>query len=279
MVDDIDSLLECAIDAARAAGTHALKNHARRNETVSTEAHDVKLQLDIECQEIAEQAISARFPDHDILGEESPQLSSVPCLSRHSLLAKPGPLSSDYVWIVDPIDGTVNFSHGFIFWCTSIAVQHNGETVAAAVYAPALDEMFTASSSRQSMLNGKEIHVSETSELARAMVNTGMDRNPEAGHEPYAVFRAIAENTQKARITGSAALDICRVACGQSDGYFESDIYIWDVAAAGFIVRRAGGKAEILKILLSPNNMKYIATNGIIHDALKNLVEPFITCQ
>lgn len=262
-----ESLLSCAVAAATAAGHHALSNINRRTEIVEDRTHDVKLRLDIECQEVAEGIIQSRFPDHNILGEEDASIRNTKQeANKHA----------DYTWIIDPIDGTVNFSHGFIFWCTSIAVQQNGETVAGAVYAPSLDELYTATTEQEAMCNNKAIHVSNITSLASAMIHTGMDRNFIPGHEPFSIFRAIADNTQKARIVGSAALDMCRVACGQAEGYFESDIYIWDVAAAGLIVRQAGGKAETIRYLEGKHRLQYIATNGLIHDEMRKLLRPLL---
>lgn len=261
---DISSLLTCAVDTAKKAGTHALNNWSRRDEVIQSSPHDVKLRLDVECQETAEASILSTFPDHTILGEESASLAGnhQPSTINHS----------PYTWIIDPIDGTVNFSHGYIIWCTSIAVHYKGNTVAAAVYAPALNELYSASENQPAMMNGNPIKVSTVNSLAKAMIFTGMDRNPIPGIEPYTTFKTIAGNVQKARISGSAALDLCRVACGQADGYFESDIYTWDVAAAGYIIQRAGGIAEVTRKLEKPEQLQYLATNGIIHDKLKELL-------
>jgi myo-inositol-1(or 4)-monophosphatase len=259
-----DSLLKCAVETAKKTGAHALENWKRRDEIKQISQHDVKLQLDVECQEVAEASILEQFPEHGFLGEESTTHAS-----RDTLHASRNP---EYVWVVDPIDGTVNFSHGYIIWCTSIAVQYNGKTVAAAVFAPALGELYTASTDQCAMMNGQPISVSKIDSLANAMIFTGIDRTKVPGHEPYATFRAIADNVQKTRISGSAALDLCRVACGQGEGYFESDIYIWDIAAAGYIIERAGGKAEVVKELEKPHQLQYIATNGLIHDELKQLL-------
>ncbi len=270
-----DSLLKCAVETAKKTGAHALQNLNRRGEVIQTSPHDVKLKLDVECQEIAEEYIRSQFPEHNILGEEDASLvSNHEPPVRHSSKSDGGSTinHSPYRWIIDPIDGTVNFSHGYIIWCTSIAVQYNGKTVAAAVFAPALDELYTASTDQVAMMNGQPISVSKIDSLANAMIFTGMDRTNVPGHEPYATFRAIADNVQKARISGSAALDLCRVACGQGEGFVESDIYIWDIAAAGYIIERAGGKAEVVKELEKPHQLQYIATNGLIHDELKQLL-------
>lgn len=253
------SLISCAVSAARAAGAHALQNQHRRGEVIASFKHDVKLKLDVECQQIIEDIVLKTFPQHAFLGEES---------SKHETI------DNEYVWVADPIDGTVNFTHGFPYWCTSIAVQRNGETVAGAVYAPALQELYTAEKDKEAFCNDTPVRVSKTAGLKQSMVMTGMDRDNEPGHEPYSIFRAIADNTQKARITGSAALDICQVAAGRADGYFESCIYLWDIAAAGLIAQQAGGQTEIIHYP-SDNiyRMRFIASNGIIHNELRALIK------
>lgn len=253
-------LLAAATDAAGQAGRHALDNHARRGEAVASFAHDVKLRLDQECQAIAEQTLRTRFPGHAILGEEG-----IPAEDA----------GSDFRWIIDPIDGTVNFSHGLPFWCCSIAVEFRGETVAGVVNAPALGECYTAAAGEPALCNGRALAVSEVPDLAQALVMTGLDKNVNPRLPPFELFRELSARVQKARIMGSAAIDICRVAAGQADGYFETGIYIWDVAAAAFIVRQAGGRAEILRREPGADGrLSFIASNGRIHAALRQIIEP-----
>ena len=253
-----DILLECAVGAAREAGTHALRNLHRRGETLRRSDHDVKLKLDVECQEKALAAISARFPDHAILGEED--LDETP----------PDASGETLQWVVDPIDGTVNFSHGYPLWCCSVAVRRGEDVLAGAVYAPALDKLFTASIEDQSRCNGEPIHVSHVGSLGSALIFTGTNRVVPAGWKSGELFQRIAATAQRPRIDGAAALDVCRVACGQADGYIESGIYLWDVAAAGLIVRRAGGRAEKLYDLQG-GALIFAASNGLIHAQLKAL--------
>jgi myo-inositol-1(or 4)-monophosphatase len=253
-----DLLLDVAIAAARAAGTHALTHHSRRMEVDQGFAHDVKLKLDKECEEIAQKTILARFPSHSILGEETAD-SSTPTGN------------SPYLWIIDPIDGTVNFSHGLPFWCCSVAVRLRDRTQAGAVYAPALGELYTGATGRLAECNRKPLKVSTVKHLNEAMVMTGLDQkiNPKAGG--LEVFRAIADTAQKARVMGAAALDMCRVAAGQADAYFEAGIYTWDVAAAALIVELAGGRTEILANP-APHRLLFLATNGSIHVELRRLI-------
>jgi myo-inositol-1(or 4)-monophosphatase len=252
-------LLECAVAAARAGGGHALANMGRRAEALARLKHDVKLKLDVESQEKAESVIRARFPDHAILGEEDPYEARIP---RND---------SGCLWIIDPIDGTVNFSHGLPAWCCSVAVQRGQQVVAGAVFAPELNRLFTAAIGQPALCNGEPIHVSSTPTLAASIVCTGTGKNSETGMSPFQFFERIATAAQRPRITGCAALDICFVACGAADGYFESGVFLWDVAASGLIVQQAGGRAEPLEFF-DAKRLRFVASNGLIHEELKQLL-------
>lgn len=254
----LDALLEAAVAAARAGGSHARANFTRRSEAVARFAHDVKLKLDEESQQIVQDEITGRFPSHSILGEEDATVG--------------GRAGAGIEWVVDPIDGTVNFSHGLPFWCCSVAALQDGDTVAGAVYAPALDVLYTARRGGGSFCNGEPIGVSGVATLDQAMVLTGLDKSPDGDLPPFALFEATSRAVQKARILGSAALDICRVAHGQADAYFETGIYIWDIAAARLIVTEAGGRAETLDVL-ERDRLRFIATNGRVHDAYRGLLK------
>ena len=252
---DLDALLACAIAAARAAGLHALRHSRRRREVALRFAHDIKLILDRECQAVAERVIRRRFPRHGILGEED---------SR----ARP---PADIRWIIDPIDGTVNFFHGLPLWCCSVAVQVRGRTVAGAVFAPELEECYTARMGRPAHCNGKPIAVSTISRLKDAVIATGIAKEAERGPQSCAMFRKLCFHSQKMRIMGSAALDICNVACGKIDAFYESGIFLWDMAAGGLIAEQAGGRSEILAA--GPGHrVNFLASNGRIHAALKKLI-------
>jgi myo-inositol-1(or 4)-monophosphatase len=251
-------LLDVATAAARAAGRHALRHYARRTEAVRGFAHDVKLKLDVECQAVAEEAIRSRFPDHAILGEES----ATPAAPDRAV---------PYLWIIDPIDGTVNFTHGLPYWCCSVAVRRGRQTIAGAVFAPQCDELYTAAAGLPALCNGSVLRVSSVRKLGEAVVMTGLDQKVNPKMKRLALFRAIADRSQKARVMGAAALDLCRVAAGQADGYFEASIFTWDVAAAGLIIENAGGRTEVLGEP-EPHRLLFMATNGHIHKELRTLI-------
>jgi len=253
-------LLDCACSAARAAGLHARSEAHRRHAILEEYAHDVKLLLDRESQHQAEEVIRARFPDHVVLGEETAHQA---CESGDSP-----------TWIIDPIDGTLNFLHGLPLWCSSVAVAIGDVVVAGAVYVAPLEELYAAHIRGPATLNGSPIHPSATDSLDRALVLTGLSKHVDRSNDrPFALLASLALNTRKVRIMGAAALDICHVARGLADAYVESSIYLWDVAAAGLIARRAGGKTTILH-QYDRWRCFYICTNPHIHDELLSLIRP-----
>jgi myo-inositol-1(or 4)-monophosphatase len=250
-----ETLLDCAVEAARRAGQHALAHSARRQDVLRRAAHDVKLALDVECQQQAEAVIRRAFPDHSVLGEEGRD-------------AQPAAVE----WIVDPIDGTVNFSHGLPGWCCSVAVRAGGETLAGAVFAPRMDELFTATRDGPARLNGAPIRVSGEERLDHAMVLTGLCQ-PECPKElSLSTLGSLSARIQKARILGAAALDLCYVACGRAEGYLETNIYLWDVAAGELILRRAGGQTAVLRDW-GDCRMAFLGTNAALHQPLKAWLE------
>jgi len=245
--------------AARRAGEHVMANLHRRGDFNSNLRTDVKHKLDIEAQEIAEAVIKEIFPDHDILGEES-------CDQPQE--------NSDWLWIIDPIDGTINFFHGLPWWCCSVAIRHRGETLAGSVFIPEMELMYEAACDSPALCNGKVIKVSETKEISLSMLATGADKWDLDGRA-FRFMRKVAEMAQRPRILGAAAVDMCMVASGRIDGYFESGIYTWDMAAGALIVERAGGRTDILKQY--PNHrMAFLATNGHLHQICRNELLPML---
>ena len=258
---DTEDLRASAAEAARIGGTHALENISRRGETVSVARHDVKLALDIECQQRITEFLRRRYPNHAVLGEESSEAD------RRRRDADDIPR-----WIVDPIDGTVNFSHGIPVWSCSVAVSLGGRLLAGAVFAPELDELYVGARGHASTCNGTPIHVSRTESVDKAMVMTAMDRELAPGWPFCGLFRTLAKAAQKARIAGSAAVDLCWVAAGKADAYVEGSIYLWDVAAGTLIIEGAGGRCQVLYRRSEPHQMGYLASNGIIHEELSSIV-------
>lgn len=222
---DESRFLEVAEAAARAAGQHALRCFGNVQQVALRSRNDVKLQIDSDCQTIAERVIREAFPEHAVLGEEWGEL----------------PADAEFLWVVDPLDGTVNYFNGLPHWCASVALHRRGEALAGAVYAPRMDECFTATRGGVAACNGDAIHVSSTDQLEHALVLTGVSAILADEARRLATFGQLLANTSKVRVLGAAALDICFVAAGRADALFEYALHLWDFAAGRLIVERAGG--------------------------------------
>ncbi len=170
--------------------------------------------------------INEAYPSHDIFGEETGRTN----------------LSSDYLWVVDPIDGTTSFFHQQPFYSVSIALQHLGQTICAAVYAPALNELFYAEKDSGAYLNHQPISVSSTDHLIQSVMATGFAcLRADLTHNNLPYFNKIVPQLRDIRRYGSAAIDLCYVACGRLDGFWEMNLNLYDIAAGVFIVEQAGG--------------------------------------
>jgi len=250
----LSHLLDTAICAAEAAGRHALDNKARRTETTETFAHDVKLVLDVECQKIIEEVIGSEFPDHGILGEEGRRKNP----------------ASKYDWVIDPIDGTLNYTHDFSYWCVSIAARYHGKVVAGCVFAPEFNKYFTAHIEEEAKLNGEPVHVGNTRQLEEALIFSGLSKNIKTGRDPnFDTFKKLALNTQKVRVNGAAALDICHVAAGSGDGYLETGLHLWDYAAAALIAEQSGARVSSFPRNDAPGVYGVLCANEYLIDALR----------
>ncbi len=206
------------------------RNQSARKTIQSQTAHDIKLELDVRCQKLIEKTLLAAFPASAILGEEG--------------LA--GPPDADCRWVVDPIDGTVNFTYGIPHACVSIALQERVggrfQTVVGVVYDPFCDEMWTAIRGQPARLNGRPIRVSKRQELKQCIISIGFAKDDESLRLNLPVFNALVRRVLKVRMMGAAALAIVYVATGRFDAYIESGIYLWDIAAGGLILECAGGE-------------------------------------
>lgn len=251
--DNLAKLAECCEKAARKAAGHAASNTARRTETAGTALHDVKLVLDMESQVCAEKTIEEMFPGCEILGEETAGGKTID--------------SAKTIWIIDPIDGTVNFSHGLPWWCSSVAAWRNGRALAGAVCAPALGLCYTAVRGGAALRNGRPISVSGASDIGSALVLSGLDKHEEAEELSFKRFRALSRSARKTRVMGSAALDICQVASGNADAYYEGGIFLWDVAAASLIIEAAGGKCAIFP-RGGGHKLNFVAAAPLLFDSI-----------
>ncbi len=227
-------MLDSAIEAATAAGKLLKQNFGTKLDVNLTTQHDIKLALDEQAQALITRVILADFPDHCILGEE----------------AITGNQQADVRWVVDPLDGTVNYFYNIPHYAVSIAAQqrigdNKWETVAGVVLDPERDELFAGAKGQLPTLNGQPIRVSDRSELAQAIVSIGFFKNEETIRKSLVNFQSLIGRVCKMRLMGAAALDVVYVACGRYDAYIEHGIKLWDICAGQLILELAGGQVMV----------------------------------
>ncbi len=245
--------LQFAIKIAKQAGKVLEENFKQEHQISHKGPKSIKYNLVTETDRQSEQlivrAIKKNFPTHSVLGEE---------------YGNSGTGSSEYRWIIDPLDGTTNYIHGYHFFAVSIGVEIKGEIVAGVVYAPLLKELFTASKGGGAFLNGKPLHVSKAKKLEDSLLATGFQYRDEYNNIPHlSHFLPLVHGIRR---SGSAAIDMCYVAAGRYEAYWEGGIYPWDIAAGSLIVGEAGGKVSALDgSALKLDNRRILASNGLVH--------------
>jgi myo-inositol-1(or 4)-monophosphatase len=244
-------LLVFAEELARGGGGILRKSYGRQQTIHFKGEINLVTDVDRESEESILGRIRERFSDHGLLSEESPERRS----------------PSPYRWIVDPLDGTTNYAHGYPCFCVSVAVEHEGAVVAGAVYDPLLDESFTAARGGGAFRNGDRIAVSKIAELRKSLLATGFayDVNTSTDNN-FDYFRAFVLTGQAIRRDGSAALDLCYLACGRFDGFWELKLKPWDTAAGLLILHEAGGVSTRLDGRpYDIHQPDLLASNGLIH--------------
>jgi myo-inositol-1(or 4)-monophosphatase len=246
-----------AITAARAVGVLMRRHLHGTKHAHTTTQHDIKLDLDVRSQELIAKTLSKTFPQVALLGEEGVV----------------GRTDAEYRWVVDPIDGTVNFAYGIPHASVSIALQRRAvksspaaykdgyETVVGVVYDPFCDEIWTAIEGQPARLNGKIIHVSQRRKMSEAIVSIGFAKNRESLEAGLPYFLQLVRRVRKLRMMGSAALALTYVASGRFDAYIERGIRLWDIAAGGYIIQRAGGKF-LAEPIPGDYHYRMVSTNG-----------------
>jgi myo-inositol-1(or 4)-monophosphatase len=217
-------------------------------------AVDIVTDVDLQSEQEVSAALLTAFPTHGILGEEGGAR-----------------LGSDarYRWIVDPLDGTTNYAHGFPFFCVSIGLEVEGQMVLGVAYAPSLDELFVAEAGRGATINDQPIRASSTTELSQALLATGFPYDRAAFPRALKSFEVLSLRSQAVRRAGSAVLDLCYVACGRLDGYWEHHVMPWDVAAGSLMVLEAGGSVTATDgSEFSVEGGQVLATNRLLHPAM-----------
>lgn len=253
-------MLKNTLIAATKAGAAEILRYFNKEFKISNKegVNNLVTEADHAAEKAIITVIKNTYPDHQILAEESGELKQ----------------DSTYKWIIDPIDGTVNFAHGIPLNCVSIGVEYNGEMIMAAVYNPHLNEFYFAEKGKGATLNDKPIHVSDETQAIKACLVTGFPYtyiNEPNG--PLEIFQRFVRKGVPVRRLGSAAIDLCWVAAGRFDGFYEHKLEPWDSAAGYLIVEEAGGKVTDLQgNKFSVYQHKVLATNGKIHDEMIEVI-------
>jgi myo-inositol-1(or 4)-monophosphatase len=248
------SFKKIAIDAALKSGLF-IKDSVGRVERISYKGRiNVVTDIDRKAEDIIIRRIAQAFPEHSFLSEERP----------------PHDKGSPYRWVIDPLDGTTNFVHSFPFFCVSIALEKDAKVVLGVVYDPIRNELFTAESGEGAFLNKKRLHVSATASLSKSLLATGFAYGvKKAVNKNIRNFRNFLVRAMAVRRAGSAALDLCYVACGRFDGFWELSLNPWDTAAASIIVKEAKGLiTKFDGTIFTPYEKEILASNRRIHSAM-----------
>lgn len=247
--EPLQNFLAFTIETAKEAGK-LITSHLNNDLKIEYKAkRDIVTIADKKSEDLIINRIKDKYPNHFILSEEGTQTSKE---------------KTGYRWIIDPIDGTTNYAHGHSFFCVSIGLEIKGELSLGVVYAPLLNELYTATKGFGSYLNHKRISVSKISSLTDSLLATGF--NPRCDIQNIKNFEHFLPITQGIRRAGSAALDLCYVAAGKLDGYWEKGLKPWDMAAGAIILTEAGGKITSLNgSNFDIDGNELLATNGLIH--------------
>lgn len=254
--------LATAIEAVLRAGDMQLARFGLEIGVDKKGRIDLVTEVDVAVERMFRAMIDERFPDHDVLGEElgGPDAGA---LGR-----------SRYCWLFDPIDGTTNYAHGLPIFCASLALEVDGQLEVAAIYDPSRRELFTAERGRGAHLNGMPIHVSRASTLIDALLVTGFPYDVhDSVEETVGLFGQFVARARAVRRLGSAALDLCYVAAGRMDGFWEQHLKVWDIAAGALIVAEAGGRISGTNgAAFDARAGHVLASTGHLHDAMLEVI-------
>jgi len=263
-----ESFLPVMSAIAREAGALLMRHFQQHLKIEYKGEADLVTAADRASEALIRQRLREKWPEHDVLGEEQGLNDR----------------GSEYRWYVDPLDGTTNFAHGYPVFCVSIALEHQtlehqalerrssgtaGRRIAGVVYDPTRDELFSAEQGRGARLNGEAIRVSQTANLKESLVATGFPSHKRHKNPNIYFYHQITLRTHGVRRAGSAALDLCNVACGRFDGFWEFNLNPWDTAAGVLIVEEAGGKVSRFDgSAFRIDSSETLASNGLVHQAL-----------
>ena len=252
--------LATAIEIVQRAGTIQLQHFGQDLQVTKKGTIDLVTKVDVEVERMGRALIAARFPDHAVLAEELENESpKTPARPR---------------WVFDPLDGTVNYAHGVPIFCSSLAVEVEGRPEVAAVFDPTRRELFTAERGGGARLNGAPIGVSDSTCVIDAMLVTGFPYDiHETVDEMIGLFGAMVARARAVRRLGSAALDLCYVAAGRFDGFWEERLHPWDMSAGSLLVEEAGGYLSRFDgTPFDTHGDQIVATNGLFHDEMVDIL-------
>ncbi len=247
---DLAAALEVAADSARDAGKYLRGQFGLPLHVNELKRFDIKLEIDVKTQDRITNRLLAAYPEHALYGEEGVA----------------GNPASEFQWVVDPLDGTVNYFYGIPHYCVSIALRHGQDLLIGAIYDPMLDEMWTAAVGEPTLLNGQPCRVSQRASLDEAVITVGFAKSESAMEAGLARYRQLASRVRKMRMMGSAALAMTYIACGRLDAYIESTISLWDIAAGKLIIEGAGGRVSLNPSAAQPDKFSIVASNGRLHE-------------
>jgi myo-inositol-1(or 4)-monophosphatase len=252
-------MLNFAIQMARDAGRILVERQGRSLQVSNKGDINLVTEADLAAEKLIIERINSYYPRHAILAEESGASSSQP---------------AEWKWIIDPLDGTTNYAHGYPCFCVSIAAERDGKIEIGVIYDPVADELFAAERGQGATLNDRTIRVSEIDELNRAMLCTGFPYDVRERPDFARHFSAFTMQAQAVRRDGSAALDLAYLACGRFDGFWEDGLNPWDIAAGVLLIEEAGGQiSDFEGRTLDIYTAKVLASNGLIHDAMMSVLE------
>lgn len=244
----LDSAGAVAREAATAAGKLIARRLGERHVVDEMHPHDIKLAVDRESQELIAEVLLGAFPDHGILGEEG--------------IA--GDPTSTWQWIVDPIDGTVNFFYGIPHFGVSVALRSETGVVVGVIFDPMVNELWEVVGEGTPLCNGKPVRVSARDDLSQAVISMGFAKRSGALEHSVRRYERVAPEVRKIRMLGSAALEMAYVASGRLDAYIEEQVSIWDIAAGKLLVERAGGTVSLTPHPDRDDRFSIVCTNGLI---------------
>lgn len=257
----MNNFLEVAIETAREAGALLREDHARPKEVSYKGEVDLVTETDRRSERLIVERLERHFPKHAIVAEEGGQNAAAAAGAK-------------YRWYVDPLDGTTNFAHGYPCFAVSIALLEEGVPIVGVVFNPVSDELFSGARGEGANLNGRRIHVSPVEKLADSLVATGFPVHQRKSSANMNYYWEFTQHSHGVRRDGSAALDLCSVACGRFDGFWEFRLHSWDTAAGMLLILEAGGKVTDLDGQpYEPGGPHILTSNGLIHGEMQALAK------